>query len=337
MIRFAAEQWLMLLWAVPLAALIAAYAIAQRRSAAHRFVAAGMLPRVSQGRSLARLVIKSLLVILAIAAVAVALARPQWGTKPESSIAKGRDVCFIIDVSKSMLAEDLAPTRLDRAKLWVRDALRVIKGDRIALVAFAGESVVKCPLTIDYGFFRTSLTDLSTTSVVRGGTNIGDAIRVACKEVFEETDASFKDIILITDGEDHESFPIQAAEAAAEQGVRIIALGIGDEGVGRPIPITDSRGRRTNLTYNGEVVLSKLDADTLEKVARASLNGKYFNVSTGNIELDSVYAKLIQEAEQRETRAAEAVRYEDRFQIFLAIALALLTMEALVRERGKSA
>jgi len=335
--RFAAEQWLWLLWTAPVFALVCVYAIGRRRADAQRFVSLGMLPRVAAGRSVMRLAVKAALCVGAIAAIAFALARPQWGAKPSTQVAKGRDVCFIIDVSRSMLAEDLAPSRLERTKLWVRDALGVVRGDRIALVAFAGEPVVKCPLTIDYGFFRTSLADLSPTSVVRGGTNIGDAIRIACKEVFEEDSASFKDIILITDGEDQESFPIQAAEAAGEQGVRIIAIGIGDEGVGRPIPITDSRGRRSDLTYNGEVVLSKLDAETLEKVARASLNGKYFNVSTGNIELDTVYSKLIQEAEQRETEEAEVVKYEDRFQIFLALALALLTMEALVRERGRSA
>lgn len=335
--RFGAEHWLWLLWAVPVAATLAVYAISRRRAAARRFVDAGLLPRVSRGRSLPRLFVKALLLVLAIGAVSVSLARPQWGEKPEENVARGRDVCFIIDVSKSMLAEDLAPTRLERAKLWVRDTLRVVKGDRIALVAFAGEAVVKCPLTIDYGFFRTALTDLSPSSVVRGGTNIGDAIRVACKEVFEEKDPNFKDIILITDGEDHESFPIQAAETAGEQGVRIIAIGIGDEGAGRPIPITGPDGRRTNVTYNGEVVLSKLDADTLEKMARASQNGKYFNVATGNIELDTVYSKLIQEAQQRETRESESLRFEDRFQIFIAIALALLTFEAMVRERGRSA
>lgn len=334
--RFGAEQWLWMLWLAPVGIALAAFAISRRRAAARRFVDAGLLPRVSRGRSVARLVSKAMLATGAIAAMALALARPQWGEKPGQTTTKGRDVCFIIDVSKSMLAEDLVPTRLDRAKLWVRDTLGVIKGDRIALVAFAGEAVVKCPLTIDYGFFRTALTDLSPSSVTRGGTNLGDAIRLATKEVFEEKDARYKDVILITDGEDHETFPVEAAQAAGEQGVRIIAIGIGDEGAGRPIPITGPDGRRTNMTYNGEVVLSKLDASTLEKMARASTNGKYFNVATGNIELDSVYAKLIQEAEQRETKESEVVRFEDRFQIFIALAIGLLAFEALVRERGRS-
>jgi len=330
------DRWLAALWTLPVAGLLLVWALHRRRVLLVRLADARLLPTLAASVSLARPVIKSLLLLLALGAVTFGLARPQWNAQPQEVRRLGRDVCFVIDVSRSMLAQDLAPNRLERTKMWVRDALAAMKGDRVAIVAFAGSAVVKCPLTHDYGFARLALDDLSTDSVRRGGTLIGDAIRLAAREVFDTNEASHKDMILITDGEDMESFPVEAARAAGEAGVRIIAIGLGDESVGTPIPIPDQFGRELYVTYEGEQVLSRLDADTLRQVALASRDGQYLNVATGTIELDDLYERLILKAQQREMQTTETARYEEKFQIFLGLGLGLLVMEGLISGRRRA-
>ncbi len=336
MIHLGDDRWLMALWMLPPAALIAAWGLHRRRVLLRRLAETPLLPALAASTSLARASVKALLMLAALGAVVFALARPQWDQKPQEVRRLGRDVCFVLDVSRSMLAEDLAPNRLERAKIWVRDALAAMKGDRVALVAFAGSAVVKCPLTHDYGFARLALDDLSPDSVLRGGTLIGDAIRLATREVFDTDEASHKDLILITDGEDMESFPVEAARAAGETGIRILAIGIGDESAGSPIPITDEFGRRTHLTHEGEEVRTRLDAATLRQVALATRDGQYLNVATGTIELDRVYERLIRQAPQRDMDSSAAVRYEERFQLFVGLGLALLFLEGLISGRRRA-
>lgn len=334
--RFESYTWLPALWVLPLLVAASVYALLRSRALLCRFIDTGLLESMAGSRSSFRRAAKWLLILGALAGVILALARPQCNPQPQEVRKRGRDVVFLIDVSRSMLAEDLAPNRLERAKLWVRDTLKVIRSDRVAVVAFAGTAVVKCPLTHDYGFARMALDDLSPSSVSRGGTLIGDALRLTLSEVFDTKEASFKDIILITDGEDQESFPVEAAKVAGEAGVRIIAIGIGDEFQGKPIPITDSRGRKMFLTFDGQQVLSRLDGQTLREMASASNGGSYLPVGTGTIELDRMYERLVSQADQRELNAAEAIRFDEKFQIFLAFAIGLLCVEMLIGERRKT-
>ena len=214
-----------------------------------------------------------------------------------------------------MLAEDIKPNRLQRSKIAISDLLEVLAGDRVAIVTFAGNATVKCPLTQDYAFVRMALADISTESNSRGGTQIGDAIRKAVEEVFDKQSRQYKDLILITDGEDHDSFPVQAAEKAAKEGVRIIAIGLGDDATGSRIPIRvpnrdDSRlgaltgpdGQTTFLKYKGQEVWSKLDSDTLRQVAYATEGGKYLSVGAGTtMDLGRIYQDLIASAEGRDS------------------------------------
>lgn len=336
--RFAEPSWLLALWVVPLLAVLLAVSVVHGSAMLARFIEAPLIGRMAPVAGVAPRFIKPMLVLAGLAATVIALAQPQWNAAPREVARTGRDVCFVIDVSKSMLAEDLAPNRLERSKLWVRDVLESIRGDRVALVAFAGVASVKSPLTHDYAFVRLALDDLSPDSVARGGTLIGDAIRVALDEVFligkpDAPSARRRDIILITDGEDHESFPVEAAAAAGEAGVRIIAIGIGDETRGTPIPIIDRSGRRTYVMHEGERVLSRLDGDALRRMALASAGGAYFNVSTGTIELDRVYRQLIMDGEQSEAGERTVIRYEEKFQIFVAAALILLLLEMMIHVR----
>ena len=163
----------------------------------------------------------------------------------------------------------------------------------------------------------------------------GDALRKAVDEVFDDRERKYRDVVLITDGEDHDSFPIQAAEEAGERGIRLITIGLGSEDEGQFIPITDENGRQTYVTYNGEKVKTRLDADTLRKMVNATKGGKYLNVSTGTIDLGSVYIDLIASAEKKELESKTIKRYEEKFQIFLAFSFGLLCIEALTRERKR--
>jgi Ca-activated chloride channel family protein len=330
-------KMLYLLWLVPVVVFLYAWASFRRRAALRAFVEEDLLERIGLSSSGTGRAAKAALVTLAVAFVAFAAARPAWNPKPQTIERRGRDVMVILDVSKSMLAEDLVPNRLERSKLAIRDMVDRLQGDRVGLIVFAGNAVLKVPLTLDYGFFDLVLDDIDVNSVSRGGTKIGDAIRKALDEGFDTQEKKYKDVILITDGEDHDSFPVEAAEEAGERGVRIIAIGIGDEGQGRRIPVTDEQGNRVFLTYNGEEVWSRLDANTLRKMANATPGGKYLNVATGAIDLGDVYLKLVAGEEKRDLEAKTMTLYEEKFQIFLGVALCLLAVEMVVGERRRMA
>ena len=328
-------EMLYLLWlVVPLAAVFV-YAAFRRRKALATFVEAKLLDRVAVSGGAARRFWKAAPLIFATVFIVVALTRPGWNPQPRTVERRGRDVVFLLDVSRSMLAEDLAPNRLWHAKQAIGDCIDRIEGDRVALVVFAGTAVVRCPLTLDYGFFRMMLEDVGPTSVTRGGTMLGDAIRKALEEVFDDQARQYKDIVLITDGEDHDSFPEEAAKQAGERGIRLIVIGLGDEHEGKRVPITDESGRKTFLSYNGQEVWSKLDPGTLRKMANATPGGKYLNVATGAINLGDVYAQLVTGADKKELESKTIEKYEEKFQIFLACAFVMLCVEMMVGERTR--
>ena len=323
------------LWAIPALAAVYFYAAWRRRLSLERFAEPQLLTAINPWVSAARRRAKAILILCAFAFLVVGLARPAWNPVPQTFKRQGRDIVFLLDVSKSMLAEDLVPNRLERAKLAILDAVDKLQGDRVALVAFAGTTIVKCPLTLDYGFFRLALDDIGVESVSRGGTMIGDAIRKTLEQVFVSQEAQFQDIVLITDGGDQDSFAVEAAREAGKRGIRLIAIGLGDENEGRRIPIRNENGERSFLTYQGREVWSKLDADALRQMVNATPGGRYLNVATGTIDLGDVYTKLIASAEKRAFDEQTTERYEEKFQIFLAIAFVLLCMEMIVRERRK--
>jgi Ca-activated chloride channel family protein len=269
----------------------------------------------------------------------LALTKPKWNPQPQQIKRQGRDIAILLDTSRSMLAEDIKPNRLERSKIAISDLLETLQGDRIAIVTFAGNSTVKCPLTQDYAFVRMALADISTDSTSRGGTVIGDAIRKAATEVFDRQSREFKDIILITDGEEHEgeeSFPVQAAEKAAEEGIRIIAIGLGDEDQGARIPITGADGARTFLMYDGKEVWSKLAGDKLRDIVFPT-GGRFLAVRPGEtFSLDRIYADLIATAAKRELESTTMMKYDEKFQIFLMLAIVLIILEVLVSERKKT-
>jgi len=329
---------LWLLFAVPVL-LIPAYiwCFWQKTKALRTLASSDMLKKINISVSLKKQIFKVFLLITAFICIVIALTEPKWNPRAQKIQRQGRDVCILLDTSRSMLAEDIRPSRLERSKIAIRDLLETLSGDRIAIVTFAGNSTVKCPLTQDYAFVRMVLADISTESTSRGGTMIGDAIRKATEDVFDRQSREYKDIILITDGEDHESFPIQAAEKAAAEGIRIIAIGLGDEDQGSRIPVTGPKGEKTFMKYKGQEIWSKLDADTLRKIVYATEGGKYLSVQPGTtLDLGEIYEGLIASAQKRELESTTMIRYDERFQIFLALGLVLIVWEFLTSERRKN-
>jgi len=335
--RLEQVEMLYLLWGLPLLAALLIYAGRRRRRALEQFAERELLPRIAFTVSASRRRWKAALLLASFGLAVFALARPAWNPVEQEVQRRGRDVVFLLDVSRSMLAEDLAPNRLERAKLAILDAASRLEGDRVALVVFAGTAVVKCPPTYDYGFFRMAVEDVAVDSVSRGGTLIGDAIRTAIEQVFTDETRGHRDLVLITDGEDHESFPVEAARQLGQMEIRLIAIGLGDEGEGKRIPVRGPDGRMTFLQYNGQEVWSRLDADTLRRMVNETPGGRYLNVATGTIDFGDVYVNLIAGAEQTELGTARFRQYEEKYQIFLTMAFLLLCLETVVWERKRVA
>ena len=326
-----------LLWLLPVFWLLFVYAGAARRRALRRFAETEMLGRLLAQVSPARRRWKQALWLLAMVGVILALARPCWNPVAQEVKRQGRDVVFVLDVSRSMLADDLKPNRLERAKLAINDCLEVLEGDRVGLLVFAGTSLVRCPLTLDYGFFRLMLADVDPTTVSRGGTKIGDAMRKVMSDVFDGQFRQHKDVVLITDGEDQDTFPVEAAQKLGEEGIRLLAIGLGDENHGTPIMVTDEQGQRKFLLDNGEMVRSRLDGDTLREMVAKTPGGKYLPVGTGNFDLGSIYRSLIATADKRDLESQTIERYEEKFQIFLGLSLVFLLVEGALGERKRQA
>jgi len=334
-IRLHNIEMLYLLWMLPLLAGLFLYSAGRRRQLLDRFIHPALQEKLIFVNPVRRSW-KAALMLVGFGLLVIGLARPAWNLQQTTVTRTGRDVVFVLDVSRSMLAEDLAPNRLERAKLATADVIDKLQGDRVGLLVFAGTAAVKCPLTLDYGFFRMMLDNVSTDSISRGGTMIGDALRVVLDQMLDRQEKKYKDIVLITDGEDHESFPVEAAKAAAEKGVRLFIIGLGDENEGKRIPMTDDSGRRTFMKYQGREVWSRLDADTLREMAQATPGGRYLNVATGTIDLGEVYMQLIGSAEKKEMEEETIEKYEEKFQILIGIAFLLLGIEALISEQRRT-
>ena len=276
---------------------------------------------------------KNALLILSYTFFVLALARPQIGTKLEEVKRKGVDIFVAMDVSLSMKAEDIKPNRLEKAKHEVANLIDHLQGDRIGLIAFAGDAFVQCPLTLDYSAAKMFLDIMDTNLIPKQGTNIGKAISVAMGS-FVQKERKHKVLIIITDGENLQGDPMKMADAAEKEGVVIYTVGIGSP-QGAPIPLYDANGR--SLGYkkdrNGNVVMTKLDEFTLEKIALQT-GGKYYHATSGEMELNKIYAD-ISKMQKKELASRIFSQYEDRFQYFLGIGLILLILEMFIPERRK--
>jgi Ca-activated chloride channel family protein len=273
---------------------------------------------------------KTIFVVLAILFLILALTRPRWGYQWEDLHQRGVDVIVALDVSSSMLAEDIKPNRLERAKRKISDLLDMMEGDRIGLVAFAGTSFVQCPLTLDYGAARLFLSAIDTQLIPVQGTALGNAIKTSVK-AFRSQEKKSKALILITDGEDQTGKALSAAKLAGDQGVKIYTIGIGGE-IGAPLPNSSGAGGfRKN--QQGEVILSKLDETTLQQIALET-GGSYVRSVTGDIDLKTIYKDQIKKhIEKKELKSERRKIWQERFQWFIFIALIFLVAETCLSEK----
>lgn len=324
--------WLHLLWVVLSLAAVGALGIWGRQRALQRFAALPLLSRLVPGTGWVRPAVRLGIVLTALTALVAALIGPRWGAGQHTVFRRNVDVLILLDVSRSMLARDLAPNRLERAKLAIReDLLPALGGDRIGLLAFAGVPSIACPLTTDYGFFRLALDDVTTQSSPRGGTLIGDALRRAAT-VFDDKLDTHKLIILITDGEDQESYPVEAARGVWEDlKVPIIALALGDPEQGARIPIRDNSGE-TFLRHDGQTVWSKADFSTLEKTTQVSPQGVFIPVGTKNFRLDDIYERVVARMRFDEQQQRQHVEQPLRAHPFAIAALALILLDSCLRD-----
>ena len=320
-----------LLILLPLLIVFYWFVFRMKRKAKERFGNLALIEKLSLSFSPKKQRWKVALMLLGIFFLLFSLARPQLGTKLTLMKREGVDIVIAMDVSFSMMAEDIKPNRLEKAKQEVNGLISRMRGDRVGLVAFAGVPFVQCPLTLDYSAAKMFLDIIDVNLIPQPGTVIGDAIRTSI-EAFNQKERKYKVLILLTDGEDHDSDPQGAAEEASKEGIRIYTIGIGSV-VGEPIPLRDSQGRVTGFKKDKEegVVVSKLDEVTLQKIALTS-GGKYYHATSGEMELDKIYDE-ISKMEKKELEGKLLTQYEDRYQYFLLVSVILLSIEFLLSEK----
>ncbi len=333
-ILFGRPEFLYGLWGLLPLLLLLLDARRRRRRAARRLLDAAMRPRLLPEDGGVRASFPVALFLLAFACWLFAAARPRFGTYYEQVTARGADLVVILDVSRSMLSEDVHPNRLERSKWYIRDLLEQVKGDRVGLVVFAGKAVPVCPLTTDHAFFESILAEVGPESAPRGGTVIGDAIREAVASLDQAADRD-RAFVLITDGEDHDSFPLEAAAAAAGAGVRIFTVGIGDAGAGARIPVRGDSGRLTFMTHEGQEVWSKMDEELLQDIALKS-GGAYVPAGTGTYDLGQVYSDHLAGLRAGALDQERRRRHREQYQLFAGLGL-LFFLGALVARRGQQA
>lgn len=331
--RFGSIQWLWGLVLIPILLGYLIWTLRQRARLASRFAEPGLWKKLAGEVSAKYTRWKPVLFIAAVALIIVALAGPQWGARAVMLQRRGLDIVVALDVSRSMLAADVKPNRLQRAKREISAVLDRLKGDRIGLVVFSGDAFVQCPLTLDASAARMLLDATGINSGGRAGTAVSEAIEEATG-MYEEGEKQFKVMILVTDGEGTEGDALAAAQDAAAQGIRIYTVGVGTP-QGEPIPDIDERGNQIGFKKDesGQIVLSKLDEVTLQKVALAT-SGRYFRAGPSQMELDALFDEL-STLEKKEMEGRLFTEFEQRFHYFLLPAFLLLALEMALPSRSK--
>jgi Ca-activated chloride channel family protein len=293
-----------------------------------RFAGPETLPRIMDltgGRiRIFQWILRGLCLVFLVAA----LTGPCWGLRREENKSRGLTVIFALDTSKSMLATDILPNRLERSKLAILDFLSKIAGNKVGLIAFAGSSFLQCPPTLDINAFGGALNSLSVQSIPKGGTDIGGAIDMSQK-VFQSGETGTKILILITDGENHEGNPVRMAQAAAKKGIIIYTIGIGSP-QGERIPIKDEKGAITYLKdTGGQIVTTKLNEKVLQAIATAG-KGAYVKGDGISIGLDELYRTKLIKYQQSELSGPWKLRPINRYQLILIPAIILLLLELVL-------
>ncbi|GAA3776035.1 VWA domain-containing protein [Corallibacter vietnamensis] len=322
--------WFWMLLVIP--AIILCFLLLQlwKHKTQKRFADKTLLKKLSPDQSLFKSVLKVIVLSLAFACLAIALVNPKIGTKLETVKREGVDVVFAIDVSKSMLAEDIAPNRLEKSKQLVTQIINNLASDRVGIIAYAGKAFPQLPITTDYASAKMFLQNMNTDMLSSQGTAINEAIELA-KTYYNDDEQTNRVLIIISDGEDHSEAAASVAEEASEEGIRIFTIGVGDV-KGGPIPI-----KRNGVVLNykkdnqGETVITRLNEETLKNIADAA-NGAYINGRSTNSVVESI-RDILNKMDKKEFEAKQFADFKDQFQWFLGLALFFLFIDIFLLER----
>ncbi len=325
-IQFGHFNQLNWLWLVAAVGATAVAAWIYRRHALRRFATHNLLARLLPQNTSRRLFFRTATALAAMTFLVIGLVDIRWGKTWREVPQKGIEVMFVLDVSRSMLADDATPTRLERAKQQIKDMVDEMSGDRVGLVLFAGEAKQHVPLTRHYTDFKQSLDEVGPYNVQMGGSRLGDAIALAADSFLGKSN-DHKAIVVLTDGEDQESSPVEIAQQIHhQQGIRIFTIGLGDMEKGSRIPMGQTASGRRFLEHKGEQVWSKLNGRILEQVALKT-DGAFVPAGTKQVDMADIYHRYVASVEQQDFETARINAYTPRYQFFVGAALALLLLE----------
>ncbi|HLV13611.1 MAG TPA: VWA domain-containing protein [Xanthomarina sp.] len=325
--------WFWVLAVIPVIILFFLVLQLWKRQTQKKFADKELLKRLSPNQSLFKSILKLSIICLAIASLSIALVNPKVGTKLETVKREGVDIVFAIDVSKSMLAEDIEPNRLDKTKQLVTQIINNLASDRVGIIAYAGKAFPQLPITTDYAAAKMFLQNMNTDMISSQGTAISEAIELS-KTYFDDEEQTNRVLIIISDGEDHEEGAVKTAREAYDEGIRIFTIGVGQT-KGGPIPI-----KRNGIisSYkkdsNGETVITRLDEENLIAIANEA-DGLYINGRNTNEVVETV-RDVLNKMDKTEFESKQFADFKDQFQWFLAFALALLFIDIFLLDRKTS-
>jgi Ca-activated chloride channel family protein len=329
MFRLANPEYLYALLVVPALMLFFFYSRLKRKKAlalfGNREILSELMPNVSRSRPF----LKFFILMLALSSLIVALARPQFGSKLRTEKRKGIELMIALDVSNSMMAGDIQPSRLERAKRAISQLVDRLSNDQIGLIVFAGDAFTQLPITADYVSAKLFLNSINPSMVPTQGTAIGAAIDLAVKSFDPKFNGS-KAIIVITDGENHEDDPVKAAATAADQGIAVYTLGMGLP-QGGPIPVWGDGQKTYMKDKQGNVIVTKLDESMLRNIAEAG-HGAYIRANNSQVGLNDLFNE-INKMEKSELESQIYSDYDDKFQYFIGLALFLMLLDFMILER----
>lgn len=301
-----------------------------KKQAQNKFANQQLLKRLSPNKSLFKSALKLFVLCLAFGCLSFALVNPKIGTKLETVKREGVDIVFAVDVSKSMLAEDVAPNRLEKSKQLVTQIVNNLRSDRVGIIAYAGKAFPQLPITTDYASAKMFLHNMNTDMLSSQGTAIDEAIELA-KTYYDNEEQTNRVLIIISDGEDHSEAAVSIAEEAKEEGIRIFTIGVGDA-KGGPIPI-----KRNGVIKNykkdkqGETVITRLNEETLKKIANEG-DGVYVNGRNTDKVVEEI-GDILNKMDKTEFEAKQYADFKDRFQWFLGFGILLLLIDVFLLDR----
>ena len=330
MFRLDEKIWFWTILVIPVIVLVFILVQVWKKSAQKKFANLALLKRLSPNQSLFKSVLKLIVLCAAFLFLVLALVNPKIGTKLETVRSQGVDIVFAVDVSKSMLAEDIAPNRIEKSKQLVTQIINSLGSDRVGIIAYAGKAFPQLPITTDYAASKMFLQNMNTDMMTSQGTAIREAIELA-KTYYDDEEQTNRILVIISDGEDHEGDAAEIAEEANDQGIRIFTIGVGNES-GGPIPI---KRNGVILNYkkdrNGETVITKLNEDTLREIAQEA-NGVYINGSSTSEVVDTI-KDLLDKMDKKEFESKQIADFKDQFQWFLGFGILFLFIDIFLLER----